>query len=163
VKAMVRLIISLATLTAAVGLLIGQTPAAADARLVKLRAGIAELEALSASVPDRGAVLWSIARNMADAGDLRGALSRLKECIPLDEGFDPSVSRRFLPLHGEPEFDVLAERFLWAWFTSPVAEPYERDPGYEGRMLLYRELADFPTFGIADSARRISGAPEAKQ
>jgi hypothetical protein len=69
-----------------------------------------ELEALMPSVPDRGAVLCSLARNLADLGDLRGALRRLKECVTLDEGFDPSASPRYRSLHGDPEFDALGER-----------------------------------------------------
>jgi hypothetical protein len=77
--------------------------------------------------------------------------------------FLPAAKEAFLATESSPALRRAADRFLWAWFTSPVAEPYPRDPGYQGRLLLYRDLADFPVFGIADSARRISGASEAKQ
>ncbi|HEX7252064.1 MAG TPA: hypothetical protein VF376_04210 [Thermoanaerobaculia bacterium] len=85
-------------------------PTPSPERIARLRREIAELEALLPSVPDRGAVLCSIARNLADAGEMAGALARLKQCVELDEGFDPSVSPRYQPLHGKPEFDGLVAR-----------------------------------------------------
>jgi len=96
------------------GLAFGEAPTPAPTpspeRVARLRAEVAELEALLPSVPDRGAVLCSIARNLADSGDLPGALARLKQCVELDEGFDPSVSPRYGKLHGNPEFDALVAR-----------------------------------------------------
>src|SRR5262249_39264594 len=89
----------------------GQTPKPpADAHAAERRAEISELEALLPTFSDRGAVLCALARNLADSGDLAGALTRLKECVNLDEGFDPSISPRYRPLHGNPEFDALVER-----------------------------------------------------
>jgi hypothetical protein len=105
------LIPGLAALALAIGFLSAQmTAPPPPERAVKLHREIVELEGLMPSVPDRGAVLCSLARNLADLGDLRGALSRLKECVALDEGFDPTVSPRYRSLHGDPEFDALGER-----------------------------------------------------
>jgi len=96
------------------GLAFGEAPTPAPTPspelVARLRAETAELEALLPSVVDRGAVLCSIARNLADSGNLAGALVQLKQCVELDEGFDPSISPRYRPLHGNPEYEALVAR-----------------------------------------------------
>ncbi len=116
------------------------------------------------------ALAWTVAdqaRSLRE-GERIQIFARLKEDKERDHRgagliFLPAAKEAFLGPESSPALRRAADRFLWAWFTQPIAVPYERDPGYNGRLLLYRDFADFPTFGIADSARRISGAPEPKQ
>jgi hypothetical protein len=94
VRSRKRVVQSVAAAALAAALARGEAPTPAPTPspelVARLRAETAELEALLPSVVDRGAVLCSIARNLADSGNLAGALVRLKQCVELDEGFDPS-------------------------------------------------------------------------
>ena len=84
--------------------------APADAENV--RAEIRSLEAILAKVPDRGALLFLLARRYAHLGELQKALALLKECMALDAGFvpDPSNSPSLRPLEVNSEFrDLLAQ------------------------------------------------------
>lgn len=83
-------------------------PPSSEARQAAVRAEIAALERLLPSFPDRGAILWALAFDLANAGERSAAVERLKECIARGEGFDPSGERAFLPLHGEAGFDAIA-------------------------------------------------------
>ncbi len=53
----------------------------------------AEIQAVEKSLPkiaDHGAALFFLAKRYAQIGDLDKGLALLKECIALDQGFDPS-------------------------------------------------------------------------
>jgi hypothetical protein len=78
-----------------------------DAELV--REQIAIVEKLKPVMPDRGALLYFLAAANQHLGETREALSLLKECLALKEGFDPSGEPAFLGLKGTKEFDQLIE------------------------------------------------------
>ena len=77
---------------------------------LRLRDEIKSLEQLLARAPDRGAALFLLAHDYARLGGQAKALDLLKECIPLDAGFDPSGDTAFSPLHNDPEYLALVER-----------------------------------------------------
>ncbi len=58
-------------------------------------------------ITDRGAALFQLARRYAQVGEPEKSLSLLKECIALDEGFDPSEAPQLQALHSNPEFQAL--------------------------------------------------------
>jgi len=63
-------------------------------------------------VPDRGAILFLLARKYAHLGKLQKALALLRECVALDAGFvpDPSNSPSFRLLEANSEFrDLLGQ------------------------------------------------------
>lgn len=72
-----------------------------------VRKQIAAIEKLKPVVPDRGAVLYFLSAAKMHLGETREALSLLKECVALKEGFDPSGEPAFLGLKGTKEFDDL--------------------------------------------------------
>ena len=76
----------------------------------RFEAEIQKIEQLLPKIPDRGAALYLLSRRYAQIGNLQKALALLKECISLDEGFDPSESHAFDRLHDNAEFRNLAER-----------------------------------------------------
>ncbi len=76
----------------------------------EVREQIAIVEKLKPIVPDRGAVLYFLSTAKQHLGETREALSLLKECLALREGFDPSGDPAFLGLKGSKEFDDLAEK-----------------------------------------------------
>ena len=59
---------------------------------------------------DRGAALFLLAHDYARLGEQAKALSLLKECVALDEGFDPAGDRAFSSLQSVPEFHDLVDR-----------------------------------------------------
>jgi hypothetical protein len=73
----------------------------------EVREQIATIESLQAVVPDRGAILYSLATARQHLGETREALALLKECVALREGFDPAASPEFFGLKGMKEFDDL--------------------------------------------------------
>src|SRR5438876_10016071 len=75
-----------------------------------VREQIAVVEKLKTIVPDRGAVLYFLSTAKQHLGETREALSLLKECLALREGFDPSGDPAFLALKGSKELDELAEK-----------------------------------------------------
>src|SRR5437773_1623814 len=83
---------------------------AEPADAAELREQIATVRKLEAVVPDRGAVLYFLSTAEQHLGETREALSLLKECLALREGFDPSGDPAFLGLKGSKEFDELAEK-----------------------------------------------------
>jgi hypothetical protein len=120
------------------------------------------------------AAVAALARTVAEQARSLGEEERIaifsrlkkdKENDRRDAGliFLPAAKEACLGPGSSPALRRAAEGFLGAWFTSPMEDPHQQDLGYQGRLLLYRDLADFPTFAIVDSARRISGVPEAKQ
>jgi hypothetical protein len=73
----------------------------------------AEIQRIADALPkirDRGAALYLLAKDYAHLGELQKALTLLRECISLDEGFDPTDSPALEPLHPYPEFRELVER-----------------------------------------------------
>ncbi len=81
-------------------------PAAA----AELREQIALGESLLGKTPDRGAVLYFLATAHAQLHEILPALTQLKECIALKEGFDPAGDPAFTGLRGSPDFDKLIEQ-----------------------------------------------------
>ena len=85
------------------------TPAEpADA--TEVREQIDRVEKLMPSLPDRGAALYVLAASKQHLHETREALLLLKECVSLQEGFDPSGDPEFRGLKGDKEFDTLVER-----------------------------------------------------
>ncbi len=76
----------------------------------ELRARIASVEQLMPKLPDRGAALFFLAAWKQRLGKTREAIELLKECVALQEGFDPSGEPAFSGLRGTKEFDALVER-----------------------------------------------------
>jgi len=83
---------------------------AEPADAAEVREQIATVEKLQPIVPDRGAVLYFLSTARQHLGETREALSLLKECLALREGFDPSGDPAFLGLKGSKEFDDLVEK-----------------------------------------------------
>lgn len=84
------------------------TPAEpADAQ--QIRDQIAAVQKLQHAIPDRGATLYFLAVAKGRLGDILGALALLKECLALQEGFDPSGDPVFLELKDSKEFSTLVE------------------------------------------------------
>lgn len=75
----------------------------------EVREQIASVEKLMPSLPDRGAALYFLAVSKQHLHETREALALLKDCIALQEGFDPSGDPEFRGLKGEKEFDTLVE------------------------------------------------------
>jgi hypothetical protein len=76
----------------------------------ELRARIASVEQLIPKLPDRGAALFFLAVRKQRLGETREAIALLKECVALQEGFDPSGEPAFGGLKGSKEFDALVDR-----------------------------------------------------
>jgi hypothetical protein len=74
-----------------------------------IRSEIQAVEALLPRIPDRGAALFFLARRYARLGDPQKALALLKECMALDEGFDPGEAPAFESLRANPEFRQLVD------------------------------------------------------
>ena len=77
---------------------------------VVLHTEVQEIEDSLSKIPDRGAALFLLARRYAHLGELQKALALLKECIALDEGFDPADTPALQPLKSFPEFRELVEQ-----------------------------------------------------
>jgi hypothetical protein len=75
----------------------------------EIREQIATVEKLQHSLPDRGAALYFLAAAKQHLHETREALAFLKECIALQEGFDPSGEPTFLELKTTKEFTTLIE------------------------------------------------------
>jgi hypothetical protein len=76
----------------------------------RLREEITVVERLLPLLADRGAALYLLAHHYAHLGDQTKALALLKECVALDEGFDPAEAPAFATLKSNPEFRQLVER-----------------------------------------------------
>ena len=79
----------------------------ADAQ--EIRSQIAAVEKLQHTLPDRGAALYFLAAAREHLRETREALTLLKECLALQEGFDPSGEPAFLELKETKEFTTLIE------------------------------------------------------
>jgi hypothetical protein len=76
----------------------------------EIRSQIAAVEELLPAYVDRGAALYFLAARKQYLGESREALDLLKQCLALDEGFDPSGGPEFLGLHTEHAFTELVDR-----------------------------------------------------
>jgi hypothetical protein len=74
-----------------------------------LREETKALEQLLPRLTDRGAALFLLAHDYARLGEPAKALDLLKQCVALDEWFDPAGDKAFLSLRGDPEFHRLVE------------------------------------------------------
>lgn len=85
------------------------TPAEpADA--AEVRDQIKFVQGLLPVFPDRGAALYFLAIAHQHLGEVLPALDYLKQCVDLQEGFDPSGSAEFAGLRGTRDFDYLADK-----------------------------------------------------
>jgi hypothetical protein len=73
------------------------------------RSETVDLERLLPQIPDRGAALYLLAKRYARLGQTQKALGLLKECVSLDEGFDPEHAPDLQPLNSDTEFRALVE------------------------------------------------------
>ncbi len=87
--------------------IIGAPAEPADAQ--EIRDQIAVVEKLQHALPDRGAALYFLAAAKEHLRETREALELLKECLALQEGFDPSGDPVFLELKEMKEFSTLIE------------------------------------------------------
>jgi hypothetical protein len=78
----------------------------------EIRAQIAAVEKLLPTFPDRGAALYFLAAAKQHLGESREALDLLKQCMALDEGFDPGGGPEFAGLRGEHAFTEMVDRAL---------------------------------------------------
>jgi hypothetical protein len=76
----------------------------------EVRAQIAAVEKLLPTFVDHGAILYFLAAAKQHLGESREALDLLKQCMALDEGFDPSGGPEFAGLRDEHSFTELLER-----------------------------------------------------
>src|SRR5690242_15686459 len=76
----------------------------------RLRSEIKTLEAILPRLVDRGAALFLLAHDYARLGEQARTLDLLKQCVALDEGFDPAGDKVFAPLQSNSEFRSLVER-----------------------------------------------------
>src|SRR5215469_6331701 len=76
----------------------------------RLRDEIKTLEAIVPHAADRGAPLFLLAHDYARLGEYEKALDRLKQCVALEEGFDPAGDKTFAPFRSDREFEELVER-----------------------------------------------------
>ena len=66
--------------------------------------------------------------------------------------FLPAAKETLLDTQADAVARANARRFLSAWVTHPVADPYPRDAGFVQRVPLFRELTDLPVPVIANPA-----------
>ena len=101
--------ILLATLLAAFA-----TPLLAQSNSDRLRGEVQEVERLLSNpgrsgFSDRGAALYLLAHHYVRLGDEARALALLRECVALDEGFDPGDAPAFASRKDNPAFRELIE------------------------------------------------------
>src|SRR6267154_1958243 len=86
------------------------TAATPPADAAEVKQEIQQMEGLLPKLPERGAALFLLAHDHTHIGNLEKALSLLRECLSLDEGFDPEGDSAFGPLATDAEFRSLMER-----------------------------------------------------
>jgi sugar lactone lactonase YvrE len=79
----------------------------ADAQ--EIRNQVAAVQKLQSTLPDRGAALYFLAAAKEHLRENREALALLKECLALQEGFDPSGDPAFMGLKESKEFTAQIE------------------------------------------------------
>jgi hypothetical protein len=82
---------------------------AEPANAQEIRDQIAAVQKLQPTLPDRGAVLYFLAAAKEHLRESREALALLKECLALQEGFDPSGDPAFLEFKESKEFSAQIE------------------------------------------------------
>lgn len=75
----------------------------------EVREQIALVQKLQLTLPDKGAALYFLAAAKQRLREDREALALLKECVALQEGFDPSGDPAFYGLKGTKEFTTLTD------------------------------------------------------
>ena len=86
------------------------TPVPAADNVQRLRDEIKAAEEILPRLVDRAAALYLLAHHYARLGEYAKALSLLKQCVALNEEFDPARVEAFAPLRSDPEFRDLVER-----------------------------------------------------
>jgi len=109
----------------------------------EVRNQIADVEALLPAYVDRGAALYFLAAARMHLLETREALELLKQCMALEEGFDPSGGPEFAGLRGEHVFTEIVER---AKARFPVVA--------QARKALVTEDRDLIPEGLAWDAKR---------
>jgi len=85
-------------------------PVLAADNIQRLRDEIKAAEEIFPQLVDRAAALYLLAHHYARLGEHAKALSLLKQCVALNEEFDPARVKAFAPLQSDPEFRDLVER-----------------------------------------------------
>lgn len=75
----------------------------------EIRRQIGAVEKIRDTLPDRGAPLFFLAMAKIHLHETREALALLKECLALQEGFDPSGDPAFMGLKESKDFSTLME------------------------------------------------------
>ena len=86
------------------------TPVPAADNVQRLRDEIKAAEEILPRLVDRAAALYLLANHYARLGEYAKALSLLKQCVALNEEFDPARVKAFAPLRSDSEFRDLVER-----------------------------------------------------
>src|SRR5271167_1797898 len=86
-----------------------ETSRGAPADADEVREKIADVEKRLPQISDRGAALYFLAASKQHLGETLEALKLLKECLALQEGFDPAGSPSLKVLKGDKEFDDLVK------------------------------------------------------
>ena len=111
----------------------------------EVRAQITAVEKLLPTFVDRGAVFYFLAASRMHLGETREALDLLKQCMALEEGFNPSGASEFAGLRSERAFTEIVDR---AKTRFPVVAL--------SRKALVTEEKDLIPEGLAwDSAREV--------
>ncbi len=76
----------------------------------EIRREMVAAERLLGKTPDRAAVLYLLAALHAQLGEIHEAMTNLKECVSLKEGFDPAGGPQFAGLKGAREYDQLLDQ-----------------------------------------------------
>jgi len=88
-----------------------QTPVPAQTPVSqRLSDEIKMVEDIRPRLVDRGAALFLLAHDYARVGEQAKALDLLKQCVALNEGFDPAGDTAFRSLKSDPEFRNLVQR-----------------------------------------------------
>jgi len=111
----------------------------------EVRAQITAVEKLIPSYVDRGALFYFLAASKMHLGETREALDLLRQCMALEEGFDPSGASEFAGLRSERAFMEMVERAKTRFPAVALA-----------RKALVTEEKDLIPEGLAwDSAREV--------
>jgi hypothetical protein len=109
------------------------------------RSEIQTVENLLPTLPDRGAAMFFLASHYARLGDSTKALARLKECISLHEGVDPTNDPAFKSLRSSPQFEQLLQQIQ-----------HDYPPVHRARIVFTVQQADlFPEGLAADPTTRV--------
>jgi sugar lactone lactonase YvrE len=102
-----RVVVILLALAAAWGTSVASQEPANE---TEIRTEMTAAERLLGKTPDRASVLYLLAALHAQLGEIQQAMTNLKECVSLKEGFDPSGGPEFAALKGAREYDQLVEQ-----------------------------------------------------